>query len=150
MAITIATNNISSSGTLTLNNQQLSTVAFTGNYDDLTNKPDSDGSVIVDSWRDGSEWYRVYRDGRIEQGGSLTNTNAADGITANTVTFVKSFTTTSYQFYRSTVWKNAAPASIEPYAHLASGCYNKQLTNVSFRNGGSSERPTTDWIAIGY
>ena len=45
MSISIANNNISSSGTLTLNNKALSNVAFSGSYNDLTDKPSISGGI---------------------------------------------------------------------------------------------------------
>lgn len=85
MTITIANNNINSSGTLTLNNRALSDVAFTGDYDDLVNKPNiGSGGMLVDSWTENTEWYRTYDDGFIEQGGYMSATN-------RTVSFNKQF-----------------------------------------------------------
>lgn len=45
---------------------------------DLNGKMDVDGvnstcSVCVESWHEGTEWYRVYSDGWCEQGGPFAN-----------------------------------------------------------------------------
>lgn len=47
--------------------------------------------AAVDTYKNGNNWYRVWSDGWIEQGGIL---NAADGGTA--VTFLKPFSDTNY------------------------------------------------------
>lgn len=76
MAITITDNDISSNGTLTLNNKQVADVAFTGSYDDLIDKPTNDGnSQVVEVWvaDDHSQWYRKWNDGYIEQFGIVSN-----------------------------------------------------------------------------
>jgi hypothetical protein len=54
---------------------------------DLNGKMDRDGlnslaSVCVESWHEGTEWYRVYSDGWCEQGGITS---------AKSVTFLKPF-----------------------------------------------------------
>lgn len=95
MSISIANNNISSSGTLTLNNRALSTVAFSGDYDDLTNKPSiGSGGTIVDSWSDNDgNWFRKYDDGWIEQGGVYT---AATNTKTQTVSLNTNFAKNTY------------------------------------------------------
>lgn len=76
MTITIANNNINSSGTLTLNSKALSDVAFSGDYNDLINAPSIESGQLVSKWDDGAGgWYRKYSDDWIEQGGySISNT----------------------------------------------------------------------------
>ena len=91
MSISIANNNISSSGTLTLNNKALANVAFSGSYNDLSDKPNlGSGELLTDSWNDGSgNWYKVYQNGWIEQGGRFNR----GGYGYTDVTFHKPFTT---------------------------------------------------------
>ena len=59
-----------------------------------TNKVDKAGNAwVVESYRNGTEWYRVWSDGWVEQGGYISN--SANGFTA-TVTFLKAFANTNY------------------------------------------------------
>ena len=39
-------------------------------------------SFVVETWRDGANWYRLYNDGWCEQGGSSTG-NGNSGITVS-------------------------------------------------------------------
>ena len=48
---------------------------------------------IVETWSDGTEWYRVWSDGWIEQGGIVPN---GSGTSVYTKTFVKAFSNTNY------------------------------------------------------
>ena len=75
MSITLSNNNISSSDALTVNNRTFSEVAFSGDYEDLKNKPNvSSGGTLIDSWHDDNgNWCRQYDDGWIEQGGLVAN-----------------------------------------------------------------------------
>lgn len=50
-------------------------------------------AVIVQNYRNGNTWYRVWSDGWIEQGGRISMPYAT-----NTVTFAKAFSTTAYYF----------------------------------------------------
>ena len=48
---------------------------------------------IIETWNEGTEWYRVWSDGWIEQGSIITSgTNATV-----TVQLLKEFTTTNYE-----------------------------------------------------
>lgn len=92
MSITLSNNDISSSDVLTVNDRPFSEVAFSGDYYDLTNTPTFEQGTLTDSWVNGSNWFRKYSDGFIEQGGRL----GSDGSVV--VTFHTSFTTTNYTF----------------------------------------------------
>lgn len=51
------------------------TVATSGNYNDLSNKPNIPASLntyVTQTWRSGNNWYRVWSNGFIEQGGRGT------------------------------------------------------------------------------
>ena len=52
----------------------LHAVATSGDYNDLTNKPRipaTPKAYITETWKNGSNWYRKWSDGLIEQGGVL-------------------------------------------------------------------------------
>ena len=59
---------------------KLARVATTGNYNDLTNKPNIPASMqgyITEVYKSGNKWYRKWSDGWIEQGGRA-GTNGGD------------------------------------------------------------------------
>lgn len=50
------------------------TVAITGNYNDLVNKPNipaNPKAYVTQTWRSGAQWYRRWSDGWLEQGGRI-------------------------------------------------------------------------------
>jgi len=51
--------------------------------------------VVVDTYVNGSSWYRIYDDGWVEQGGVI-NSVTANTYTSATVTFLKPFINTNY------------------------------------------------------
>ena len=91
------------SGTLTLSSQlatvatsgayndlsgkpTLAKVATSGSYNDLSNKPSIPSTpqgYITQTWRSGNNWYRVYSDGWIEQGGVITGHNVSGDYSIN-------------------------------------------------------------------
>lgn len=75
-------------------NLGLHAVATSGDYNDLRNKPSmpaTPNAYITETWRSGSEWYRKWSDGLIEQGGVIyTRSHSADP------TFHKPFSGSSY------------------------------------------------------
>lgn len=97
MTITIATDTIrSSTGTVNIDGNiaadNLSDVAFSGDYNDLINTPSANHGTVVDSWHSGVNWWREWSDGFIEQGGISTQSASADECK---VTFHKSFSTSN-------------------------------------------------------
>lgn len=66
---------------------------------DLNGKVDKANLVeahcIIESYQNGTSWYRVYSDGWCEQGASETITNATSA-TAKTINFLKEFKNTNY------------------------------------------------------
>ena len=74
----------------TLQNAQLINVARI--EEKLTDMNAASRGYLVDSYHNGTEWYRIYSDGWIEQGGRFYNN--AD--VANTISFLKPFKNTDY------------------------------------------------------
>lgn len=146
MSITIATNNISSStGTVTINGDiaanNLANVAFSGDYNDLINRPNGTGTNIVDSGTldDGTFW-RVYDDGYIEQGGPVpygSNTNV-------TVTFPAEFTdSSSYVIFKNI----GSTVTIYNPPDAAVSFFNYTATSAQTRQGANYK---AHWYACGY
>ena len=74
----------------TLQNAQLINVARI--EEKLTDVNAASRGYLVDSYRNGTEWYRVYSDGWIEQGGRFYN----NANVVNTILFIKPFKNTDY------------------------------------------------------
>lgn len=74
----------------TLQNAQLINVARI--EEKLTDVNASSRGYVVDSYHNGTEWYRVYSDGWIEQGGRFYN----NANVVNTISFLKPFKNTDY------------------------------------------------------
>ena len=120
----------------------LAKVATSGSYNDLSNKPSIPSTpqgYITQTWRNGRNWYRVYSDGWLEQGGVATfqaNSNA-------TVNLHRSFSSTNYIVIATrTNWD----VGNIPFA---------RANTTSNFIGGMTERGSTragdaNWIAYGY
>lgn len=71
------------------------TVATTGSYNDLTDKPSisSGEAYITEAWNSGCNWYRVWSNGCIEQGGFASSTA---GSSTAVVSLYKAYPNTNY------------------------------------------------------
>lgn len=118
----------------------LHAVATSGNYNDLTNKPAipaNPNAYVTKTWRRGTEWYRVWSDGWIEQGGHGTG---------GTCTFNKSFSNTNYTFnVQPSSGENSHPDWTAAY-ELRSGRTTAK-TSLAYYAGGDQG---WDWRASGY
>lgn len=63
---------------------------------ELPNKLSSTTPHITDVWKSGSEWYRVWSDGFIEQGGHYDSGRTVEGSFTTTISLPKQMTTTDY------------------------------------------------------
>lgn len=94
------------------NNQKMS--VFETNYD-----------FVVESWRDGTEWYRKYKSGWVEQGGKCVRESSASSWNA-TITLLKPFSNTDYNVSIS--------ATLLDGDHLAPHGENvEEVTTTSFK-----------------
>lgn len=76
---------------------KFATVATTGSYDDLENRPSipaTPWAYVTQIYRSGSNWYRTWSDGFIEQGGTVSRSRSSNP--RSPITFLKGFTTTAY------------------------------------------------------
>lgn len=93
-------------------------------------------AVVVQNYKNGKNWYRVWSDGWIEQGG-ITNAKA------NTITFLKAFSDTNYCFLHSqggTDTNEDASSDIVRYD-------SKTATSITVYKYGANE---SCWYACGY
>lgn len=94
-------------------------------------------AYVTKTWISGTEWYRVWSDGWIEQGGHGTG---------GTCTFNKSFSNTNYTFnVQPSSGYTAHPDWIAAYEHRSDRTTAK--TSVEYYEGGNQG---WDWRASGY
>lgn len=118
----------------------LHAVATSGSYNDLANKPEipaTPNAYVTKTWRRGTNWYRVWSDRWIEQGGHGTG---------GTCTFNKSFSNTDYTFnVQPSNEYTAHPDWIAAY-ELRSGRTTTK-TSIAYYDHGDQG---WDWRASGY
>ena len=94
-------------------------------------------AYVTQTWRSGTEWYRVWSDGWIEQGGHGTG---------GACTFNKSFSNTNYTFnVQPSSGYTSHPDWIAAYEHRPGRTTAK--TSISYYEGGNQG---WDWRASGY
>lgn len=90
----------------------------------------ANADYVVESYNDGTNWYRVYKSGWVEQGGYSTT---------GFITFLKPFADANYSFlYR---WQTATQTGVSFQSQYA----EKTTTNAAMKYGGFNG----DWIACG-
>ena len=88
------------------NKPTLAKVATSGSYNDLSNKPSIPATpqgYITQTWHSGANWYRVWSDGFIEQGGFNTGTTNGAGAEI-TVQLHKTYSNTQYHISKNSIW----------------------------------------------
>lgn len=112
-------------------------------FDSLTEFSDNElyavkSHVVVESYQNGTEWYRVYSDGWVEQGGQIQTANKV----ASTLTFLKPMADTNYTVF--VTQKDGAEGD------FSNGFNTKTYTTTSLvimnRSGGSC---VTNWVLFG-
>lgn len=122
----------------------LHAVATSGNYNDLTNKPTIPASpdiYVTQSGSSGSNRYRVWSNGFIEQWGLL---NGSGG--GGTVTFPKRFSNASYIFV---VTPNEEGTSGQWFAWGTSKKTTSSI-NSNIMGGANDGAPKQSWYAAGF
>lgn len=110
-----------------------------------TEKPADMSDYIIESYRNGTEWYEVYKSGKVRQGGWLAATSS--GRTA-TITFLKPFADTNYNPLGMPTGGTLAETITWQYAGVVYGS-NKNATNMQVRVGPSNRCNGYTWIAEG-
>lgn len=125
-------------------NLGLHAVATSGNYNDLSNKPTIPASpdiYVTQSGSSGSNRYRVWSNGFIEQWGLLNGPGTAGG----TVTFPKRFSNTTYIFVVTPNEVKASGAVFNWYTE------NKTTSSItSAIQGSNNSAPKQSWYAAGF
>lgn len=120
-------------------NVPLATVATSGSYNDLSNKPTipaTPKAYVTTAWRSGKSWYRKWSDGFIEQGGTSSTGESP-------VSFHTAFTSTDYTI-NLTFCSGQSAQSVNVYAD--------RNTTTSFQWGRYTGWSgfTVYWYACGY
>lgn len=98
------------------------------------------GATVVEFYRNGTEWYRVWSDGWIEQGGSIT-TALQD--TTRTVTLLKVMADTNYQTYATELMPSSS------HANVAAGEKTVENFKVSVASSYQYGSTCVEWLVIG-
>ena len=114
--------------TKTLTTQD-STGYHTGNATSFGGASATKPAVVVTSYRSGMSWYRIWSDGWLEQGGTVTGTS---------ITFHKAFADTNYNVVGSSSKASSSGAANSLSDKTTTGC-----TLTSFNNYG------VNWYAFG-
>lgn len=131
----------------------LHAVATSGDYNDLANKPSMPATpkaYITETWKGGSNWYRKWSDGLIEQGGAFGANSSFPTLTFNTP-----FSNTDYSisgWYGPDPWSNHYPVMLvvgyerKPESFKFSVGYDRYDNHTGVFAKGS----TVYWSAVGY
>ena len=92
---------------------------------------------VIETYVNGTDWYRVYSDGWVEQGGSFTCSSAGQ-----TLTFLKAFANTNY--IMTAAGGTNKFGTISFYDRTATNCKSWVSDDDSFNAG------IIDWMACGY
>ena len=125
-------------------NLGLHAVATSGNYNDLSNKPTIPASpdiYVTQSGSSGSNRYRVWSNGFIEQWGLLNGPGTAGG----TVTFPKRFSNTTYIFV---VTPNEVKAHGAVFTWYTENKTTSSITSAIQASNNSA--PKQSWYAAGF
>ena len=118
-------------------------VMSTAKFDDLASLSSSElyfvetPAVVKTFYRNGANWYRVWSDGWIEQGGYITSTSQS-----GSVTFLKPFSDTNYTILVTSLVAGAA-ANYNPAVTARTATSFTYNSNIGKAFNGT-------WYACGY
>ena len=99
---------------------------------------------VVERYQNGTNWYRKYKSGWIEQGGTKAYTSNNATIT---LTFLQPFSNTNYQFFRNSKFSATNGANDANFSGYFSA--NKTTTSVNLLGTGTNYASEFDWFAYG-
>lgn len=104
--------------------------------------------AVVDSWRNGSSWYRKWSDGFIEQGGFHNDTNNGSGTNSRTCTLHTPFTRTDYNVSRCITGVGGNDAgSVQPKGF---GTLSRSTSSYTYSYPVNWTGWEETWYACGY
>lgn len=122
--------------------QQITINSISGKADtDLNNctKP-----YVKETYKNGVNWYRLWSDGWLEQGGQVSVTGAGGTDTVYTVPLHKAYDSTSYM-----VFKNYNSSQSTNCLDREASCYNKTVSSFDTACD-SNDTSSFDWYAQGW
>lgn len=114
----------------------------------------NNGALLIDDtqliyvykmWSDGNNWYRLWTDGWIEQGGLIPNKSSWTWYSA---TLNTPFTTTSYTIVFGVNVIDGSSVGAQEVNGFVLGA--KKTTSFRYRQLGNVENPTANWCACGF
>lgn len=102
---------------------------------------------LVESYKNGASWYRVYSDGWCEQGG----TSGLGGYGLQTITFLKPFSDANYYFNNVITnlggdwWTASTPVSGSAVTDIGGATCNRTPVSISIQKNSLQ-----NWYACGY
>ena len=103
------------------------------------------GPVVVETYRNGASWYRVWSDGLIEQGGSCVSQAGSTGLV--TINLLKSYSDTNYSVFLTT-GNSTAPAGYYGNRYTLASYLKKDQFTVTYTAKSSTVH--SYWYARGY
>lgn len=125
------------------NSTKIATTAFVKNQGYIGSANLATCHVVVETYVNGSSWYRVYDDGWVEQGGQ--NNTVGTG-TVVTITLLKEFQDTSYFATRTALLGTSAGGN----ASYLSGILNRTVSSFQYRIDQTAYTTGAIWYACGY
>ena len=110
---------------------------------DLTNTP-QEMDFVIESYQNGTDWYRLYKSGWCEQGGHCSNLSSTQ-----TIQFLKPFLDATYTLLVGVISDNSNNTSPRNVAGDYQGSPYQHVSASGFTYFGSTNR-SFDWIACGY
>lgn len=98
-------------------------------------------AYVTETWKSGTEWYRVWSDGFIEQGGKINSAGSTTDITMH-----KEFTTTDYRAFVTQALNGGATFN----ANILIISPNKTKTTLRLQTFNADNGNQFYWLAQGY
>lgn len=122
-----------------------SVTTLEGNVGALENGVGRASAYITETWHEGTEWYRKWSDGWIEQGGYIATTSSV--VNGKIVTFPIAFSDANYTLLGGVLTK--ATAENMAAANLSAG-FSKTATSFSTDVTSQTYGQGKQWYACGY
>ena len=105
-------------------------------------------SKIVEEWREGSEWYRVWSNGLIEQGGRYEHGSSTSQLTV-TISLNKVFSNMDYAVVASPQNTNATNSGGQNMNFRIGQSTNSSFLISAYGNSGVDVTNAVNWYAVG-
>ena len=114
-------------------------------FDTINSKLNS-MKYVVEYWQEGTEWYRIWSDGWIEQGGFVGLPAAA----GSAINFKKSFQTSNYSFIVTGTGNSDGRTSVLNRRGAMGWIFDNTTAYVCATAGTDRSETVVRWYACGY